>query len=79
MAIGAAVAARCEPCFKFHYDKARKLGVSRDDMQRTVETARAVKDAADRHIAELTDRFLMQAESTDRLAGPAELSMSKCC
>ena len=79
VAIGAAVAARCEPCFKFHYDKARKLDVSRDDMQRAVETARAVKDAADRHIAELTDRFLMQAESTDRLAGPAELPMSKCC
>ncbi len=79
VAIGAAVAARCEPCFKFHYDKARKLGVSGEDMQRAVELARSVKDAADRHIAELTDRFLKQAESAQGLAGAPELPMSKCC
>ena len=28
VAIGAAIASNCEPCFRFHFDKARKLGVS---------------------------------------------------
>jgi len=45
VAIGAAIAPNCEPCFTFHYDKARKLGVSREDMLRVVTTARNVKDS----------------------------------
>jgi AhpD family alkylhydroperoxidase len=27
VAIGAAIASNCEPCFKYHFDKARKLGI----------------------------------------------------
>ncbi len=34
VAIGAAIASNCEPCFKYHYDQARKLGVSDLDMRR---------------------------------------------
>ena len=32
VAIGAAIAANCEPCFKYHCAKAKKLGVSKDDI-----------------------------------------------
>jgi AhpD family alkylhydroperoxidase len=45
VAIGAAIASNCEPCFRFHYDKARKLGVSKEDMARAVATAKMVKEA----------------------------------
>lgn len=44
VAIGAAIAANCEPCFKYHYDQARKLGVSNTDMRRAVDLAQMVKD-----------------------------------
>lgn len=58
VAIGASIAANCEPCFKAHYDRARKLGVSGVDMMRAVETAQAVKDAPARAMLALADRYL---------------------
>jgi AhpD family alkylhydroperoxidase len=58
VAIGAAIASNCEPCFKFHYDKARKLGVSREDMLRAVTTAQNVKAAPAKAILDLAERHL---------------------
>jgi AhpD family alkylhydroperoxidase len=40
IALGAAVGASCEPCFKFHHDKARKLGVTAEAMREAVGTVR---------------------------------------
>jgi AhpD family alkylhydroperoxidase len=61
VAIGAAIAANCEFCFKFHYDKARKLGVSREDMLSAVETAILVKNSPAKSIAELAEKYLKSA------------------
>ena len=58
VAIGAAVASNCEPCFKLHYDQARKLGVSREDMLRAATIARSVVDSPRRSIDELARRYL---------------------
>ena len=58
VAIGAAIASNCQPCFKYHYDKARKLGVSREDMFQAVRTAQMVKDAPAQAVWELAERFL---------------------
>ena len=58
VAIGAAIASSCEPCFRFHYDKARKLGVSKEDMARAVATARMVKEAPARAVLELAGKYL---------------------
>ncbi|SRR6266567_1866080 len=58
VAIGAAIASNCEPCFRSHYDKARKLGVSKDDMARAVATAKMVKAAPAKAVLELAERYL---------------------
>jgi AhpD family alkylhydroperoxidase len=58
VAIGAAIAANCEPCFKYHYDQARKLGVTPADMARAVTMAQAVKDAPARAMLALAERYL---------------------
>jgi AhpD family alkylhydroperoxidase len=63
VAIGAAIASNCESCFKFHYDKARKLGVSKQDMLRAVQTAQGVKDAPAKSVRVLAERYLSQAEA----------------
>lgn len=82
VAIGAAIASNCEPCFKFHYDRARKLGVSREDMLLAVKTAQAVKDTPARAIVELAERYLKAHQQGDILpiigAGGTE-SKSGCC
>lgn len=58
VAISAAVAANCEPCFKSHYDRARKLGVSLEDMRHAVLLAERVKEAPARSVSELAARYL---------------------
>ena len=58
VAIGASIASNCEPCFRFHYDKARKLGVSKEDMAVAVAVAKGVKETPARSILEMADRYL---------------------
>ena len=60
VAIGASIGSNCEPCFKHHYNEARKLGVSKDDMRLAVKMAKMVKDTPARSILELADRYLAE-------------------
>ncbi len=78
VAIGAAIAANCEPCFKFHYDKARKLGVSDADMRRAVDLAQKVKDSPARGMQELAKRLLDKG-SSDSTAQPEAHAKTGCC
>jgi AhpD family alkylhydroperoxidase len=57
VAIGAAIAANCEPCFRYHFDKARKLGVSKEDMARAVGTAQMVKETPARAMLDLAEKY----------------------
>jgi len=58
VAIGAAIAANCDPCFRFHFQQATKLGVSREDMMRAVKTAQSVKETPAKAMLELAHRYL---------------------
>jgi AhpD family alkylhydroperoxidase len=58
VAIGAAIAANCEPCFKYHFQQATKLGVSRQDMMRAVQTAQSVKETSAHAMLQLAHRYL---------------------
>jgi AhpD family alkylhydroperoxidase len=94
VSIGAAIASNCEPCFKFHYDKARRLGVSQEDMLLAVRTAQGVKDVPAASVLALADRYLSEsavnrpqsgaitltpvAPSTGCCSGPIKTSGS-CC
>jgi arsenite methyltransferase len=73
VAIGAAIAANCEPCLKYHYHEAQQLGVSKADMARAVETAAKVKDSPHQAILRLADRLTGAG-----LSGPAD-SSDPCC
>ncbi len=73
VAIGAAIGSNCEPCFKYHYDQARKLGVSDADMRRAVDMAQMVKDTPARSILNLAERFV--GKSTPETA----TKQSPCC
>ncbi len=73
VAIGAAIAANCEPCFKYHYGQARKLGVSNEDMARAVTMAQKVKEAPARAVLELANRYLgCSASAAEAGASPRE-------
>ena len=74
-AISAAMASNCEPCFKFHFDKARKLGVSRADIRKAVNVGLSVKSAPHRKVVETAERFLSGSEAGEEVpnscCGPA--------
>jgi AhpD family alkylhydroperoxidase len=67
VAIGASIAAGCEPCLAFHDDKARKLGVSAGDIARAVATAQSVKAAK------------ANADSAERRDPEAKPKSGGCC
>jgi len=69
VAIGAAIAANCEPCLEFHHAKAKELGVSAADMRRAVDVAQKVKEAPARAMLQLAQRRLEPASVTSKPAG----------
>ena len=73
VAIAAAIGANCEPCFKYHFQEARKAGVTRDDIALAVATARKVKEAAAQVILKLAGKHLA-AEREVQL-----LKIAPCC
>lgn len=75
VAIGASIAASCAPCFKFHYDKARKLGVSTEDMARAVAIAQAVKTAQGKAVLDAAARHLHR----DPAATAPGVESGGCC
>ena len=75
VAIGASIASNCEPCFKFHFDKARKLGVSVEDVARAVDTAQMVKENPARSVLNLANRLLQR----DKTSKDLPIAPTSCC
>lgn len=59
VALGAAIASNCEPCFKFHYRKAVDLGVHPEDMIQAVNVALGVKEQPAQIMVRLARRLLV--------------------
>jgi len=57
VAVAAAIGADCEPCLRYHCEKARKLGVEPEELRQAVITAQRVKGAPARMV-ELASRLL---------------------
>jgi AhpD family alkylhydroperoxidase len=74
VAIGAAVACNCEMCFKFHFDKARKMGISNEDMLAAVETGAMVKNASAQSIQDLAYKYLNKQETKE-----CQSTVKACC
>ena len=89
VAIGAAIAANCEPCLKYHYREAQKLGVSKGDMARAVEMGAKVKDSPHQAILKLAHRLTgstlaIRVTEPDPCCGAQEVAGEqagggKCC
>jgi AhpD family alkylhydroperoxidase len=88
VAMGAAIAANCEPCLKYHYREAQNLGVSKEDMARAVEMGARVKESPHLAILKLAEKLTGAALSkhpteADSCCGAATekegASSNKCC
>lgn len=79
VAIGASIASNCEPCFRFHYDKARRLGVSCEDMLRAVRVAQAVKETPAKSVLGLAERYLGAAKHEEEASQDEAVAAGACC
>jgi AhpD family alkylhydroperoxidase len=85
IALGTAIGASCEPCFKVHYDEARKLGVTAEAMREAIGIGEAVKATSAKNILGLADKLIGGAEpkaGTSGCCGSGEIAgqkSSNCC
>ncbi len=62
VAIGAAIAANCEPCLRYHVKAATELGVTSADITRAVEMSAKVKDVPHRAVLKLAALLVGQSD-----------------
>ena len=64
VAIGASVAARCQPCFRHHLTKARELGVGEEDIQAAVDLAGRISVVGGERMIDFVDLIIKEKEET---------------
>ena len=76
VALGAAIAANCEPCFRYHHRRAAELGIANEDMIQAVDVALRVKDQPAQAMVRLARKHLLpDAVSADGCCGGGD----GCC
>jgi len=78
VAIGAAIASNCEPCFRYHYAQAKKLGVAKRDIALAVAMAKTVKEAPAKAVIDLAERYLGGLPKPEEAGAPEEGSCCSC-
>lgn len=73
------MASNCEPCFRYHYDLARSLGVSKEDMREAVNVALAVKASPHRKVVETATRYLSEEPAVAAGDAGCGCGTSGCC
>ncbi len=62
VAIAAAVAGKCQPCFVYHYKQAKEQGIGEDLIRETIQLARDIRASGDKHLDEFTERRMSGVE-----------------
>jgi AhpD family alkylhydroperoxidase len=65
VAIGASVAARCQPCFKHHLTKAMELGINEDDIRATVELAERISEVGNDRMVEFANLTMKEGKKEE--------------
>jgi len=58
IALGAAAAANCGPCFEHYFSRAAKLGIGKEDIQKTVDIAVKVRGGAHMVVKDAIQRIM---------------------
>jgi len=60
VAIAAAVAGKCQPCFAYHYKQAREEGIGEDLILEAVQLAKDIRASGDKHMDEFAERRITE-------------------
>ena len=69
IALGAATAANCGPCFEHYFSRAKKLGIDKEDIQNTVDIAVKVRGGA----------HMVMKEAVQKIMTPHTATGETCC
>lgn len=80
IALGASVAAHCQPCLKYHYSKARELGISADEIALAIAIGHQVLSGARKAISDLHKQLSSAGNfSEDSSCCGGSTDSSSCC
>lgn len=81
IAIAVSIAAHCIPCLKYHYAKARELGISDEDINTAIEVAHQVERGAQKAIAECQQSLISNSppSQSPSCCGDGAKGGSSCC
>jgi len=63
VSIAAAVAGNCMPCFSYHLNQSRRLGISVEEIEETVGIARKIRSSGTQQIDNFVSEELKLVES----------------
>lgn len=58
VAIGASIAANCQPCLKYHFDTAKKAGATDAEISAAIDIGQMVKAKPAEHIRKLANKLV---------------------
>jgi len=76
VALGAATAANCVPCFEHYFSKAEKLGIGKGDIRKVVDIAVKVRGGAHMVMKEAIEKTMKHNAATDETCCSGN---STCC
>ena len=80
IALGASVAAHCQPCLKYHYAKARELGLSAEDIKTAIATGHQVESGARKAMSDFEAELNAATGSeSESCCGGDSSEKSSCC
>lgn len=82
IALGAAIAASCEPCLKYHTKKAQEVGLTDAQMREAIAVGRMVKEASAKNIIGLADKLVPEAMKASSCCGSTKAepaAATGCC
>lgn len=56
VAIAAAIAGKCQPCFAYHFKQAQELGIPQEQIDEAIQLAKDIRASGDRHMDEFAQR-----------------------
>ena len=61
VAIAAAIAGKCQPCFVYHFKQAQELGIPADQIREAIQLAKDIRASGDKHMDEFAERRMTPA------------------
>ncbi len=79
VAIGAAIGSNCEMCLKYHFNEARQLGISKEDIWLAADIACKVKQAPANSMLNLAEKLCDKESTTSGCGCNSAEKNNKCC